>query len=101
MFICVRSKTSVCPRKRDDVVMSELVKGDSFSFIGMGRKKKCIVLCESLREWFNFFAMYRTHMPHANVMKKVRWEGIKLCAIFEGTRLFIQASGSFQVGHVM
>ena len=40
-------------------------------------------------------------MPYANVMKKVLWEGIKLCAIFGGTRLFSRAIGSFKGGRVV
>ena len=32
---------------------------------------------------FSLFAMYKTHMPHVNFTKKVQWEEIKLCAIFQ------------------
>ena len=35
-------------------------------------------------------------MSHANFMKKFQWEGIKLCAIFGGTRLFSRLSGRFK-----
>ena len=28
-------------------------------------------------------------MPHANITKKVRWEGLELCAICGQTRLFV------------
>ena len=45
--------------------------------------------------------MYQNRMPHANVMKKVQWEAIELCAIFGGTRLFIRASGRFKGGQVV
>ena len=40
-------------------------------------------------------------MPHENVMKKVQWDGIKLCAIFGGTIIFSQASVSFKGGRMM
>ena len=95
MVGCVRAKESVRPHILDDVVMHVLVEGGAFEIIGGGFKKKYIVMCESLQYWFKFVVIYKNQMPHANVMKNVLWEGIKLCAIFGGTRFFRQANGIF------
>ena len=100
-FGFVRSKAYVRPLILYDVLMHVLVKGDVFEFIGLGRTKNWIMLCESRQDWFEFSAMYNTCIPHANIMKDVRWEGIKLCAIFGGTRIFRHASGSFKGGRVV
>ena len=72
----VRAKVSFCTCILDDVVIHEVFKGDVFEFIGLGRTKSWIVLCELRQYWFEFFAMYKTSMSHANVMKKVLWERI-------------------------
>ena len=48
----VRAKASVHPLISDDVVMHVVVKGDEFEFIGCGRIKKWIVLCELFSKWF-------------------------------------------------
>ena len=69
----VRSKASVLTHILDDAVMYVLVKGGIFDFIGCGCINNGIVLCESRQEWFYFYSMYNTRMPHANVMNKVRW----------------------------
>ena len=45
--------------------------------------------------------MYKTRMPHTNVLKKVQWERIELCVIFGITRLFSRASVSFKGGWVV
>ena len=59
------------------------------------------MLGESHQEWFYFVAIYNTCITHVNIMKKVRWEGIEMCDIFGGTRIFSQASRSFKGGRVM
>ena len=100
MFVCVRANVYVCQHISDDVVMHVLFKGEVLYFIGIGRKKNCILLCESRQDWFDFVVMYKTRMPHANVMKKVRWEGIELCPFFGGKILFIRSSGIFDGGRV-
>ena len=84
---CVRSKASVRPHVSNDVVMHVAVKGGVFEFIGLVHTKNYILLCESCQKWFEFVTMYKTRMPHANVINKVWWEGIELCKIFRGTRL--------------
>ena len=66
----VRANAYVCSRILDDFVMHIVVKGDVLEFVGLGRMKNCIVLCESLQEWFEFFATYKTRTQHENVMKK-------------------------------
>ena len=96
MFGCVGAKVSVRPHILDYIVMHEVVKGGVFEFIGLGRKKNWIVLCELRQDWFDFVAMYKTLMTDENAMKKVRWEGIKLCEIFGGARIFSRESGSFK-----
>ena len=63
-----RAKVSVRPHISDDVLMYVLVKGDIFEFIGLGRMKNGIVLCESRQDWFEFVAMHNTLIPHANVL---------------------------------
>ena len=82
MVGCVRAEASVIPLILDDVVMHVVVKGGVFEFIGLGRKKNWIVLCELRQDWFDFVAMYKTLMTDENAMKKVQWEGIELCEIF-------------------
>ena len=94
-FECVMAKGSVRQHISGDVVMHIVVHGNVFEFIGCGRTKNGIVLCEFHQDWFEFVAMYKTLIPHANVIKKVLWEGIELCENFGGTRLFSRASGSF------
>ena len=66
MVVCVRAKESICPCISDDVTMHEVVKGDAFKFLGLGRTKNWIVLCESRQDWVEFVAMYKTCMTHAN-----------------------------------
>ena len=95
MVIFVSSKAYVRPRMSDDVVMHVVVKGGVFEFIGCGQMNNGIVVCELRQDWFEFFAMYKTRMPHINDIKKVRWEGIEMCDIFGGTILFSRASRSF------
>ena len=46
-FGILSAKASVRPRIFDDVVIHEVVKGDVFEFIGRGRTKNWMVLCES------------------------------------------------------
>ena len=75
--------------------MHVVLKGGIFEFIGLGHTNNGIVLCELHQDWFEFSAMYKTQMSHENITKKFRWEGIKLCEILGGTRLFSWASGSF------
>ena len=70
MVRCVRDKTSVCPHISDDVVLHVVVKVDVFEFIGLEQTNTGIMLCESIHQWFEFVAMYKTQIPHANVMKK-------------------------------
>ena len=94
--ICVRDKASVCPFIPYNIVMYVVVKGDVFEFILLGSKNNGIVLCDLRQEWFDIVAMYKTRIPNANAMKKVRWEGIKLCEIFGGARIFSRESGSFK-----
>ena len=48
----VRSKASVYPRIFDVVVMSVVVKGGVFEFIGHGFTKNWVVLCDSYQDWF-------------------------------------------------
>ena len=91
----VRAKTSVRPRISDDVIMHEVVEGGVFEFLGHGRTKNWVVLCGFHQDWFQSVVIYKTCMPHANVMKKVRWGLIQPCAIFGRTRLFSWVSGSF------
>ena len=40
-------------------------------------------------------------MSHESFMKKVLWNGMQLCAVFVGTRLFSWLSGSFKGGWVV
>ena len=70
----VRAKEYIRPHKFDDVVRHVVVKGDLFELMGCGCTKNCIVLCELHQDWIQFFEMYKTRMPHANVTKKVQWE---------------------------
>ena len=67
----MRAKASVRPHIFDDVVIHEVVKGDVFEFIGLGRRNNWMVLCESHQEWFYFAVMYMTRMTLANVKKNV------------------------------
>ena len=97
----VRAKAYVRPCIFDDVIMHEVFKGGVFQFIGVGRTKYGIVLCESPQDWFEVVVIYKTLMTHANFIKKVQWEGIEQCEIFGGTRLFSPQSGVFQGGWVM
>ena len=83
MVGCVSSKASVRTHGSDDVVIHAIVKGNLFNFIGLGGMKNRIVLCELRQDWFGFFAVYQTLIPHVNFMKKIRWEGIKLCEMFK------------------
>ena len=73
---------SVRPYVSDDFVMHAVFKGGALEFIGLGGTKNWIVLFESLQDWFEVVIMYYTWMPSFNGMNKVRWEIIKLCAIF-------------------
>ena len=95
------SKVSICPHIFYVVIMCVFVKGGIFEFIGHRCTKNWMMFCDSHQDWFYFVAMYNTQIPHVNLTKKFRWEGIKLCAIFGGTRLFSQESGSFYGGTVM
>ena len=91
---CVRAKAYVRPCIPYYVIMRVVVLGDVFEFIVCGRTNNGVVLCELIQDWFEFFSMYNTQIPHANNTKKVRWEGIKLCESFGGTRTFSWESGS-------
>ena len=91
--VCVRAKASVRPCIPYNVIMFVVVEGNVFEFIVRRRTNNGVVLYELIQNWFEFVAMYNTQIPHENVMKKVRWEGIKLCAILGGTRTFIQENG--------
>ena len=62
--------------------MQKVVKGGVLGFIGYGGIKNWIVLCYSLQDWFEIVVMYENRMTRVNGMKKVRWEGIAMCAIF-------------------
>ena len=101
VVVFVSAKASICSHIFDGVVMHEIVKGGVFEFIGLGRTKKRTVSCEFRQDWFGFVVMYKTRVPHVNVMKNVLWEGTKLCAIFRGKIVFSRASGSFKVGRVL
>ena len=81
--------------------MHVLVKGEVLEFIGLGNINTSIVLCELRQDCSYFVMMVKTRMPHANVMKKVQWEEIQLCAIFGGTIIFSRASGRFKGGWVI
>ena len=87
---CLRAKASVRPCIPYYVIMRVVLVGDVFEFIVCGRTNNGVVLCELIQDWFEFV----TQIPHENVMKKVRWEGIKLCESFGGTRTFSRESGS-------
>ena len=52
MVVCVRANASVRPYVLYDVVMHEVFKGEVLYFIGIGRTKKCILLCESIQDLF-------------------------------------------------
>ena len=91
----MRDKTPVRPRVVNEVTMQVIFKGGVFEFIFRGCMKKGILLCESRQDRSEFVAMYKNQMTHINVMKKVLWEVIELCAILGRKRLFIRASGSF------
>ena len=90
-----RSKESVWPHILDEVLMNVLFKGGVFEFLGTGCTKIWVVFCDLLQDWSCFVDMNKNRMPHNNVMKKVWWEGIELCAIFGGTRLFSWESRIF------
>ena len=57
-----------------------------------------MVLCESHQDWFEFVVMYKTRIPHANVMKNFGWEGIQLCAIFVGIYFLVGRMEDLRVG---
>ena len=59
---CVRANAYFLPHISDDIVMHILIKGGAFEFIGIGCRKNSIVLCESRKEWFAFFVIYKSHM---------------------------------------
>ena len=42
--------------------------------------------------------MYKTRIPHINVMKKLRWEGIQLFEIFVGTFVLVGRVEDSRVG---
>ena len=71
-FGFVSSKASVRQPILDVVVIHLVFKWEVFEFIERRLTKNCIVMCESHQDWFNFFVMYKTCMPHDNVIKKVR-----------------------------
>ena len=48
----VRAKEFVRPHIPDDVLTNEVVKGDVFEFVGLGRTKNYIVLCDSYQDKF-------------------------------------------------
>ena len=54
MVGCVRANAYVRQHISDDVVMHEVFKGEVLDFIGIGRTKNCILLCESRQDWFGF-----------------------------------------------
>ena len=56
------------------------------------------MLFDSFQYWSEFVVMYKTLISHVNVMKKVQWEGIKLCAIFGGTRILFRQLEDSRVG---
>ena len=66
---------------------------------GRGYTKNWMMFCEFHQDWFQFVAMYKTHMPHINIMKKFQWEEMQLCEIFLGTFCCWEI-GSFQGGWV-
>ena len=78
---CVRAKASVHPRALYDVIMNIVAKGDILEFIVIGGTNNWVVLLESRQYWFEVVVMYKTQMPRVNDMKKVQWEGIKLCVM--------------------
>ena len=63
--------------------MHVVFKGDLFEIIGCRYTKNWMVLCELHQEWFQFVTIYKTCMPHVNVMDKLQWEGIQLCDFLE------------------
>ena len=84
----------VIPHISDYIVIHVIVKGYVFEFIGLGRTKNRIVLCEWCLDWFEFVAIEKNLITHENVMNKVQWEGIKICVVFGGTRILSQGIGS-------
>ena len=55
--VCVMAKASVCPHISDDVSMHVVVKGGIFEFIGLGRTKNRIMMCELRQYWFHNILM--------------------------------------------
>ena len=98
MFGCVRDKAYVRPHVSYEVVMCVLFKGGVLEFIGSLGTNSWVVLRESLQNWFKVVAMYYTQMPRINGMKKVRWEGIKLCEKFGLTILLVGQVEASRVG---
>ena len=98
--VFVRAYVSVHPHISYVVAMHVSVKGYVFEFIGRRRMNNWMVLCDLQQDLFQFDEIYKTHMPHANVMKKVWWEGIQMCTIFVVKIIFSWASGSFKGGWV-
>ena len=80
--ICVRTNTSVRTCVLNDILINSVVKGVVFEFIVLGHTKNDIVLCELFQDCFEFVVILKNQIPHVNVMKKVWWEGIKMCEIF-------------------
>ena len=78
---CVMSKASVRPRISYDIIIQLVVEGGVLEFIELGKNKNYIVLRESRQYWFEVVVMYKTQVPRVNDMKKVQWEGIKLCVM--------------------
>ena len=91
----VRAFESFRPHKFDVVVMSLVVKGEVFQFIGRGLTKNYMVFCELHQDQFYCVAMYKTRMLYINVMNNFKWEEIQLCPIFVGT-FFSWANGIFR-----
>ena len=59
---------SVRPGISDVFIIHVGVKGGIFEFIGLRRMKNSMVLCELHQDWL-YFLVYKTRMPHSNVMK--------------------------------
>ena len=62
--------------------MSSVVKQEVHRYIRPGETRDPTLRCELRQDFLKFAVIYETEMPHANGMKDVRREGIKLCAIF-------------------
>ena len=72
----------------DVVIMSVVVKGGVFEFIGRGGMENWMLMCESHQYWFYLVAIYKTLIPHINVMNNLQWEEIQRCVISVGDFLW-------------